>query len=55
MLMFLDMDGVVSDAHGAFLKQLGREDLLVPGQYPAGVDGRRDPRGCYGVVDEAVI
>ena len=32
MKMFLDMDGVVSDAHGAFLKQLGREDLLVPGQ-----------------------
>lgn len=35
MVIYLDMDGVVSDAHRAFLKALGREDLVK--DYPAGV------------------
>ena len=34
MVIYLDMDGVVSDAHRAFLKALGREDLVK--DYPAG-------------------
>lgn len=29
MIIYLDMDGVVSDAHGAFLKAMGREDLIA--------------------------
>ena len=34
MTIYLDMDGVVSDAHQAFLKAMGREDLIK--DYPAG-------------------
>lgn len=34
VIIYLDMDGVVSGAHEAFLKVLGREDLLK--DYPAG-------------------
>ena len=34
MIIYLDMDGVVSDAHRAFLKAIDREDLLD--NYPAG-------------------
>lgn len=34
MTIFLDMDGVVSDAHDAFLRAMGREDLVD--NYPAG-------------------
>lgn len=34
MIIFLDMDGVVSDAHQAFLKVIDREDLIK--DYPAG-------------------
>lgn len=32
--IYLDMDGVVSDAHDAFLRAMGREDLIK--DYPAG-------------------
>lgn len=35
MIIYLDMDGVVSDAHRAFLKAVGREDLIA--DYPAWV------------------
>jgi 5'(3')-deoxyribonucleotidase len=34
VIIYLDMDGVVSDAHRAFLKAIDREDLLK--DYPAG-------------------
>ena len=34
MIIYLDMDGVVSDAHRAFLKAIDREDLI--NNYPAG-------------------
>ena len=34
MIIYLDMDGVVSDAHLAFLKAVDREDLVK--DYPAG-------------------
>lgn len=34
MIIYLDMDGVVSNAHEAFLKAMGREDLID--NYPAG-------------------
>lgn len=34
MTIYLDMDGVVSDAHEAFLRAMGREDLID--DYPAG-------------------
>ncbi len=36
-LILLDMDGVVSDAHGGFLVVLGHPELREPGRYPAGV------------------
>ncbi len=34
MTIYLDMDGVVSDAHDAFLRAMGRDDLIK--DYPAG-------------------